>query len=379
MDWKVSLYGLSIGEEEIAAVTDVLRSRWLSMGAQTEAFEQEFVQLLGGTGHAVSVSSGTAALHTALHALEIGPGDEVLVPSLTFVACAAVVLLTGAKPVFVDSISLDDFSLDPADVARKITPRTKAIIVVHYGGYSADMGRIRELARQYRLRVIEDAAHAPFVATPWGVTGTMGDIGCFSFFATKNVTTGEGGMVYSTNPLYLQRARLFRAHYMGVSSWSKHAGRTSFYDIEGVGLNYRMTDLAAAIGRVQLRKHKAGQAARITLVHRYRTRLREAVRLPYTHVAPEASGHHIMPLILPEQTDRSWLVEKMKEAGIQTSVHYLPCHLFRYYQAQLGTKQGDCPVAEEIGKRQLSLPLHSGLSLEQVDYVCDHLLTFLGK
>ncbi|UFJ42441.1 DegT/DnrJ/EryC1/StrS family aminotransferase [Brevibacillus humidisoli] len=379
MDWKVTLYGLSIGEEEITAVTDVLRRRWLSMGEQTEAFEAEFVQMLGGAGEAVAVSSGTAALHTALHALEIGPGDEVLVPSLTFVACAAVVLLNGAKPVFVDSKSLDDFSLDPQDVERKITPRTKAVIAVHYGGYSADMGEIMRIARRHQLRVIEDAAHGPFVHTPWGGIGTIGDIGCYSFFSTKNVTTGEGGMVYSDNPRLVQKARLFRSHYMAASSWSKHAGRSSFYDIEGLGLNYRISDLAAAIGRVQLNKHAAGQAVRVSLAHRYRERLSEPVHLPYRQADPETGSHHIMPILLPQTADRVRLMQQLKEAGIQTSVHYLPCHLFRFYQECLETKPGDCPVAEEIAERQLSLPLHPDLTAAQVDYVCDHLLQNLVK
>ncbi|MBO8162763.1 MAG: DegT/DnrJ/EryC1/StrS family aminotransferase [Brevibacillus sp.] len=379
MEWKVTLYAPSVGQEEIQAVTEVLKLRWLSMGEQTEAFEREFVQSLGGKGGAVAVSSGTAALHTALHALGIGPGDEVLVPSITFVACAAVVCLTGARPVFVDSISLDDFTLDPADAERKISPCTKAVLVVHYGGYSARMGEIMELARRFGLRVIEDVAHGPFVDTPWGMSGTIGDVGCFSFFATKNVTTAEGGMVYAADPTLLERARLFRSHYMSASSWSKHTGRSTFYDIDGIGLNYRLSDLAAAIGRVQLSKHRQGRHVRTALVHRYRQRLHGQIRLPFAQVPPEGAGLHIMPVMLPAKTDRTRLMERLKETGIQTSVHYLPCHLFRYYREHLGTSEGDCPVAEEIAARQLSLPLHPELRVDEVDYVCDQLLMNLEK
>ena len=306
MDWRVPLYSLTIDEEEIKAVSDVMRDRWITMGHQTEQFEAEFSQRLGLPLPSVAMNSCTAALHTAMHVLGIGPGDEVLVPSMTFVASAACIKMAGAKPVFVDSQSFHDFNMDPLDLEKKITSNTKGIVVVHYGGYSANMPIILEIARKHDLKVIEDVAHGPLVHTSLGMLGTLGDIGCFSFFSTKNMTTGEGGMLVSRDADLLAKAKLHRSHYMGTSSWSKHHGRSVSYNVTGVGMNYRMTDIGAAMGRIQLQKYDANQQAREQLVQRFRYRLRSLPQLilPYADIPEAASSHHIFPVLLPMDANR---------------------------------------------------------------------------
>ncbi|NUC20211.1 DegT/DnrJ/EryC1/StrS family aminotransferase [Bacillus mycoides] len=372
MDWKIPLYDLTIGKEEISAITKVLKSQWISMGEETKKFEVLFSENLNISLPGLAVNSGTAALHTAMKILDIGPGDEVLVPSMTFVASANAVKMVGATPVFIDSTSHYDFNLDPEVIERKITSKTKAIIVVHYGGYSADMDRIMQIAHSYGIKVVEDVAHGPFVKTPKGFLGTIGDIGCFSFFSTKNITTGEGGMLVTSDSNLHERARLFRSHSMSVSSWEKHKGRPTTYDVKEVGMNYRTTDLASAIGIQQIYKYKENQKIREALASEYRINLRQIkdVTIPFESVSVSKSSHHIFPIILPENINRDLVISKLKEEGIQTSVHYPPCHLFTLYRQTQGTKIGDCPIAEEISDRELTLPLHPNLNVSDIHRVC---------
>lgn len=369
MDWRVVLFDVDIGDEEIAAVVQVLHSGWLSMGAVTAAFEQAFADA-HEVPSAVAVSSGTAALHLAALALGLGPGDEVIMPSLTFVASAATVLLTGARPVFADIKGPHDLTLDPEDVAQRITPRTRAIVAMHYGGYAADMAALAALARQHDLRLIEDAAHAPQVRTAQGMLGTLGDIGCFSFFSTKNMTTGEGGMVVARDPDMLSRMRAMRAHCMTASSWDKHHGRASGYDVDGVGLNYRPTDISSALGRVQLGKLRTDRERRTALVQQYRTLLADVpeLELPFTDRDGD-SAHHLFPVLLLDGLERSVLQEQLKAAGIQSSVHYPPIHLFSYYRRQCGGQPGSLPRTEDVAARLVSLPLHVRMTEQQVELV----------
>ncbi|MGE7217416.1 DegT/DnrJ/EryC1/StrS family aminotransferase [Priestia koreensis] len=375
---KINLYEVDMDHKEIEAVTQVISDGWLSTGPHTKEFEELFSKKLQLNTTGVAVNSGTAALHTAMYALGITEGDEVLVPSMTFVASASTVKMVGATPKFVDSVSLSNFGMDPKDIIRKITPRTKAIVVVHYGGYSADMKEIIEIAREYNLKIIEDVAHGPFVKTNLGMLGTLGDVGCFSFFATKNLSLGEGGMVVSRDGAILEKARLFRSHHMGVSSWDKHEGRISSYDISGIGMNYRLTEIQAVLGKIQMQKIDASQKKREKLVEVYRNELKETeLVLPYLNVEVQQSSHHIFPVILPEGVDRSEIIKSLAVAGIQTSVHYPPCHLFTYYRETFQTYVGQCPVAESIGERELSLPMHSQLSVEQVQYICSEFKSIL--
>ena len=377
--WRVTLCDLDIDDDDVEAVSDVVRSRWLSSGPVTGQFEADWARLLE-VPQTVAVSSGTAALHLAMLALGIGPGDEVIVPSMTFVASAAVVALTGARPVFADITSLRNPEIDPADVARRIGSRTAAIVATHYAGYPAPAEELVALAGRHGLAVVEDAAHAPGVRAGDSMLGTVGDIGCFSFFATKNVTTGEGGLVVSTDADLLQRVRLLRSHGMTTSSWDKQQGRASQHDVVAFGLNYRLTDIAAALGRSQLRKLPRDRAHRRALTARYHSGLAALgpVIVPFLG-HPGDSAFHLMAVLLPDREVRDAVQRRLREVGIQTSVHYQPTHLFSCYRERYGTVPGQLPVTEEFGDRELTLPLHVGMTMSDVDLVVAQVVEALGK
>ncbi len=262
--WKVPLADLNYDEAEEKAVLDVLRSRWLTMGSVTQAFENEFAALLK-TRHALAVSNATVALHLACLAVGVGPGDEVIVPSLSFVATANAVLYAGAEVRFADILGPHDLTIDPASVASQITPRTKAIIVMHYGGYPCQMPAILEIARAHGLAVIEDAAHSPGAWLDRRHLGTLGDIGCFSFFSNKNLSTGEGGMLVTDRPELADKLRLMRSHGMTSLTWDRHQGHAYSYDVVELGYNYRIDEIHSALGREQLRKLEAGNAHALLL------------------------------------------------------------------------------------------------------------------
>jgi len=366
MDWKVMLFDLTIDDAEIEAVTRVLQSRWLAMGQITKDFEHEFAVALGAN-EAVAVSSGTAALHLAALALGLGPGAEVIVPSFSFVASAAMIAMTGAQPVFADIQGEHDLTISPDEILRLITPRTRAIMVVHYGGYPADMERICAIARDHNLKVIEDAAHSPLVTTSYGMLGTLGDVGCFSLFATKNATMGEGGMLVSSHPDIIQKARALRSHCMTTSSWDKQQGRPSIYDVDGLGLNYRPTDLEAAIGRIQIQKISNDRNRRRRIAEIYRDELQNIRGLDLPFVAYQGdTAHHLFPILLPEQCDRQVLQERLHAEGIQSSVHYPPIHLFSYYRTTYGHGPGMLPLTERVAMRELSLPIHARMQEDDV-------------
>jgi dTDP-4-amino-4,6-dideoxygalactose transaminase len=360
--WKVTLADNTVDDQEIAAVTEVLRGRWLSAGPQTAAFEREFADRLG-VPDAVAVSSGTAALHLAVLALGIGPGDEVVLPSLSFVSAAAMVALHGGTPVFADVRSVDDLTIDPAEVERLITPRTKAVVAMHYGGFPADLPALAALCAAKRIALIEDAAHAPIVETAGGMLGTVGDIGCFSFFATKNITTGEGGMVVARDPAVLAHVRRARSHQLTASTWERLESGDADYDVPGLGLNYRPTEVASAIGRIQLGRAAADRERRTGLVYAYREALApiENLVVPFaTHQGD--SAHHLMAVLLPAGVNRRAVREALTAAGVQTSMHYPPTHRFTYYRDRFPGAAQPLPVTETAGARLLSLPLHSRMA-----------------
>ena len=272
MDWQVPLSDIDLGDAEIEAVTRVLRSRWLSMGPVTQQFEAAFAAMCGSK-HAFAVSNGTTALHLAYAALGLGPGDEVIVPALTFVATANAIRYTGATPVFADVTSLDDLTISPADIATKIGPRTRAIAVMHYGGYLCDMDAIAALARQHGLAVVEDACHAPGASYKEHGAGTLGDVGCFSFFANKNLATGEGGMVTTNRDDLAERIRLLRSHGMTTLTWDRHRGHAASYDVVATGFNYRLDEIHSALGLAQLGKLSANNRRRADLAGQLRAEL----------------------------------------------------------------------------------------------------------
>ena len=276
--WKVPLADVTLGPEEIAAVTEVLKSGWLSMGPKTEEFEQRFKEFLG-VKHAFAVANGTAALHLACESVGLKEGDEVLCPALTFVATANAILYTGARPVFIDINGPHDLNLSVADAAAKVTERTRAIMVLHYGGYPCDLDGVRALASKYNLKIIEDCAHAPGAVYHSHdgpqMAGTIGDVGCFSFFANKNMTTGEGGMVVTKDDGLAEKIRIRRSHGMTTLTWDRHKGHSFSYDVVARGYNYRLDEMRAALGLVQLRNLAENNARRRELTGCYREGLKD--------------------------------------------------------------------------------------------------------
>jgi dTDP-4-amino-4,6-dideoxygalactose transaminase len=361
----------ALGGDEIAALTEVVESGWITMGDRVRAFEEAFA-VHHGASDAVAVGSCTAGLHLALRALGVGPGDEVLVPSLTFVATVNSVLYVGATPVFVDIESLRRPHLSLEDAGDKCSSETKAVIVMHYAGRTVDGEAWEAFARPRGLLLIEDAAHAAGVR---GV-GERSDAAVFSFFGNKNMTTAEGGMVLARDPEVRARVRRMRSHGMTTTSWERSKGYALGYDVPELGFNYRMDELRAALGLVQLARLSEWNAERARLTAAYRDRLANVcpdVSMPFDR--DDISAHHILPTVLPEGCDRPWVMRTMREAGVQTTVHYPCVHQFSYYR-ELFPEQS-LPRSEAFAARELTLPLHPKLGTANVDLVVDALGTAL--
>ncbi|MDZ7265109.1 MAG: DegT/DnrJ/EryC1/StrS family aminotransferase, partial [candidate division KSB1 bacterium] len=353
--WKIPLFDSDIGEAEIEAATRVMRSKWLTMGDVTRQFEERFCEQLG-VRNALAVSNGTTALHLANVVLGLGPGDEVIVPSLTFVATVNSILYTGATPVFADVSGPNDLNISPADIEKKITSRTKAIMVVHYAGYPCDMPRIMEIARRHNLYVIEDAAHAPGASIAGQSVGMFGDCGCFSFFSNKNMATGEGGMLVTRRDDLAARIKLLRSHGMTSLTLDRYKGHSFSYDVVALGYNYRVTEICSAIGLVQLEKLTANNQRRAELVAYYRSALAEVsdITVPFEqHVG--TSAFHILPILLPPGADRQAFMNFLKEQGIQTSIHYPPVHRFTFHR-QFVRSGDELPQTESLALREVTLP-----------------------
>lgn len=353
-----------LGEGEKQALTGVVDSSWITMGEQVRAFERAFAAQ-HHAADAVAVSSCTAGLHLAMEALDIGPGDEVLVPSLTFVATVNSVLYAGAVPVFVDVESLDAPLISCRDAASKCTARTRAVVVMHYAGYLADAGQWQDFARSRGLALIEDSAHAVGLDG----AGTFGDVAVFSFYGNKNMTTAEGGMVFARDPAVLNRVKQMRSHGMSTGTMERLAGHDLTYDVTTLGYNYRMDELRAAVGLVQLRNLAHWNERRSALTDAYRKLLRECcpdIIVPFSTARP-ASSHHIMPLILPVGTDRQLVADRLREAGIRATVHYPPVHQLSWYENRFPAVR--LPVTEEFCRRELTVPLHPKMADSDVETV----------
>jgi dTDP-4-amino-4,6-dideoxygalactose transaminase len=363
MEWKIPLSDIDFGPEERAAVDQVLQNRWLTMGAITQEFEQAFATYVGAK-YAVAVTNATAALHMACMVAGLGPGDEAIVPSLTFVATANAVRYTGATPVFVDIVGEHDLNISYHSIEKAITEKTCAILVMHYGGYTCDMPSIMELAHERGLKVIEDAAHAVGSELGGVKLGVWGDAGCYSFFSNKNMTTGEGGMIVTNNNEYLQRLHLLRSHGMTSLTWDRHKGHAWSYDVVGLGYNYRIDEIHAALGIVQLEKLTANNERRRHLTQVYWNALQELtpqIVVPFaSHVGISAA--HLMPILLPAGINRSAFMESMKSQGIQTSIHYPPIHTFSAFSG-CKTKY-PLPNTEDVAAREVTLPLYPAMSDE---------------
>ena len=377
--WKVPLFELNYDSAESKAVQDVLDSKWLTMGERTIAFEQQFGLMLNHPEvQCTFVSNCTAALYMAVLALGLKEGDEVIIPSLTFVADLNATLMAGAKPVLADCTSFDDWNISAGTIERCLTSRTRAVMVVHFAGYPCDMDPIIELCRKHKLFLIEDVAHAPAAAYKGKVCGTMGDIGCFSFFSNKNLSVGEGGMLSTRNPDLNQILRHIRSHGMSSLTLDRHKGRTISYDVLRPGLNFRSDEIHAALGLVQLEKLEKSNKLRASLTDYYRLRLSEleGITMPFGNNPDILSSYHILPVLLRKGIDRLNLINSLKEAGIQSSIHYPSFHHFTAFKP---LNLNPTPIADEISEREVTLPLYPDLSFEGVDLVVNTIHSTLKK
>ncbi len=372
----------SIGEEEIAAVVDTLRSGWLTMGPKTRAFEEAFAERIG-VPNAVAVNSATAGLHLGLDALGIGAGDDVLVPTLTFASAAATVIHVGARPVLVDC-EPDTLNVSVADAARKWTPRTKAMVPVHFGGHPCDMDALLAFAAEKQMPVMEDAAHALPARYRGRTIGTLGTLTVFSFYATKNLATGEGGMVVGDVDL-LERIRGRRLHGMTRDAWKRYTKDGSWrYDVAYPGFKYNMTDMNAALGLVQLKRLDGMQARREEIVAHYRAALADVedlLELPTLRPEIEHAWHLFPVRVRPERLriGRDDVIQELTAAGIGTSVHFIPLHEHSYYRDVLGARASELPVATREWQRIVSLPLYPALTGDDVERVADTLSGILRR
>jgi len=363
-----------IGEKEIRAVVETLESGWITTGPKTVCFEEAFARFIG-VRHAIAVSSCTAALHLSLEAAGLREGDEVLVPTLTFAATAEVAAYFKAKPVLVDVDPLH-FNLSLEDAERKITPKTRVIVPVHFAGHPCRMDSIRHLAAARGLTVIEDAAHAIPAKYKGRNIGTLSPMTAFSFYATKTLTTGEGGMVATDDDSFADRVRLMRLHGMSRDAWKRYTAEGSWrYEIWEAGYKYNLTDPQAAMGLVQLSKCEEMWRRRVEIARKYDRAVAslEAYHTPQVASNVQHAWHLYVVLIEPSalRIHRDQVIEELRQRGIGTAVHFIPLHLHPYYQRTWGYRPGEFPVAEDYFDRCISLPIYPGMTDEDVSHVID--------
>jgi dTDP-4-amino-4,6-dideoxygalactose transaminase len=371
----------NITKEEIDAVVEVLRSGWISAGPRTQLFENAFAKYIG-IPDALALSSCTGGLHLALAALGVGPGDEVITTTMTFCSSVHVIEHVGATPILVD-IDPKTLTLDPERVKEAITSRTRVIMPVHLAGHPVDMQPILELARQYNLFVVEDAAHAIPACYEGRMVGAIGDLTAFSFYATKNMTTGEGGML-TGKPEYIDRARLLSMHGMNRDAWKRYSSNGNwYYEVIAAGFKYNMSDIQAALGLVQLTRLDEMQKRRYEIVKRYKASLASIsqLQLPMERENVQHAWHlYILRLNLDQLTiDRGQFINELKQRNIGTSVHFIPVHMHPYYAEKYNLQPETLPVAYHEYQRMLSLPLHSGLSDEDITDIIASVLDVIEK
>lgn len=370
-----------IEEDEVSAVSEVVRSGWLTMGPRTVQFEKEFAAYVGAR-FALAVNSCTAALHLCLEAAGIKPGDEVLVPANTFTSTGEVVEYLGARPVLVD-IDPETLNMDIADAARRVTPRTRAIIPVHFSGQPCDMDEVRALADRHGMTVIEDAAHSLPATYKNRKIGSISELTAFSFYATKTLTTGEGGMVTTDDEKLAERVRIMRLHGISRDAWKRYSAEGSwYYEVLAPGYKYNMTDIQAALGLVQLGKCDRMAQTRRNLVQRYDAAFAgvQGLKTPVER-SDRRSAWHLYVIRIDESITgigRDDVIKKLKEAGIGTSVHFIPLHRHPFYRDKYGYKPEDLPVADREFGKYLSLPLFPGMTDAEVEYVIGSVLEIVG-
>ncbi|RME73921.1 MAG: DegT/DnrJ/EryC1/StrS family aminotransferase [Planctomycetota bacterium] len=369
MDYRIPLFDLHYDQNEWEALRETLESKWISMGKKVRLFEEIFCRHLG-VPYGYCLTNCTSALFLALKILGIGKGDEVLVPSLTFVATVNAIRYVEATPVFVDILGPHDFSISPEDLEKKITPKSRAILVMHYGGYVCPMDEIKKIARDHQLFIVEDCAHAPQSSYNGAMAGSLGDMGCFSFFSNKNISCGEGGFLSTKNPEWAEQIRLLRSHGMTTMSYERARGHATGYDVVALGYNFRLDDIRGALLLSQFKKLKKDVEKREHLRKYYIQGLAEIdeIEIPYqSH--PHPSSHYIFPVILKKGNAqiRQDLRQYLASSGIQTSVHYPAVHRFSIYQSF----PANLPQTEYVADCEITLPLYYHLKEEEIDYIVE--------
>lgn len=371
-----------INEEEITEVVETLKSGWLSMGPRTIQFEENFKNYIGAN-FSVSVNSWTAGGHLSLEAFGLKAGDEVIVPTMTFPATAEIVYYFGAKPVIVD-VEKDTLNLSVGEIEKAITPKTKVIIPVHYAGQPADLDEINQLAKAHNLKVIEDAAHSLPSYYKGKKVGSISDVTVFSFYATKTLCTGEGGMICSNNEEFSERTRLMRMHGMNRDAWKRYSDACSwYYEIVGPGFKYNFTDLQAALGIVQLRKVDQMLEMRKHIAALYTKELcsNEYISLPIIKPDRETSWH-LYPIRLNLEAlkiGRNDFINELKDLGVGTGVHFMPVHQHQFYKDSLSLNNNDFPVANDAFERLISIPIYPGLTDHEVTKVIESIHSLTKK
>jgi dTDP-4-amino-4,6-dideoxygalactose transaminase len=362
------LFDLRLEPADLEAVAETLRSGWLTLGPRTAAFEEAFAKQLGAR-HAIALSSCTAALHLAYLAAGVGPGDEVIVPAFTFVASAAAALYCGATPVFAEIASLERPSIDPEDVARLITPRTKAVCAVHYAGYAAPVDRLKELCDAHEIALVEDVAHAPSATLEGRKLGTWGQSGAFSFFSNKVLSVGEGGLLCTDDDDVAAFARSRRSHAMTSGTWERHSGRADTYDVVGLGFNYRLDEPRAALLLSRLGRLEADIARRRELTIRYRELLGgvQGIVLPFSDDDIAGSSCYVIPIFLERDGTQGQVSAELRERSIQTSIFYPAIHRFSAYRERFPDLS--LPVTELASRTELTLPFYPHMTHSDQDRV----------
>jgi perosamine synthetase len=371
---RVPFHVPSIGEEEIAEVVDTLRSGWLTTGPKVGRFERDFAAAVGAR-HAVALNSATAALHLALEAIGVNSGDEVVIPTYTFTSTGEVVTYLGARPVLADCRP-DTLNVDVGTLEPCLTTRTKAIIPVHIAGQACDMDPILELARRWGIHVIEDAAHALPTIYKGRLVGTLGDLTAFSFYATKTITTGEGGMITTEREDYAARIKQMSLHGLSGNAWNRYTDKGRwYYEVEAFGFKYNLTDLAAALGVQQLRRMHEFHQRRCRIAAMYNEAFADldtCIRPREAPYSTHAWHLYILELNLPAlRWTRNEIIEDLRARGVATSVHFIPLHLHPVYQKAFGYRSGQFPAAEAAFERAVSLPIYSRMSDDDIACVIE--------
>lgn len=364
MDYKIPLFDLNFDEKEEMAVVETLRSKWISTGPKTAELEKKFSEMLA-CRYSLGMANCTVALHMGLLLMGIGEGDEVITPSLTFVATVNSIRYVGAIPVFCDIKGADDLTIDPDLIEGLITERTRAIVIMHYGGFPCDMDRIMAIAQKHNLKVLEDACHGPLSEYKGRKLGTIGDIGCFSFFSNKNISTGEGGMLVTNNEEYFERGKLLRSHGMTSLSYERAKGHSTAYDVVELGYNYRIDDIRSAIALVQIEKLHSDLEKRRKVRENYIEKLKglERIIVPFEK-NEEFVSNYIFPIVLKDSTVefRDSVRNQLHNEGIQTSVHYPAVHRFSIYK----NNEKNLSETDYATDNEITLPMYAGLTDEQI-------------